>query len=69
MATGRHDLADEATVAWHRYDLCVRFGGTPDERAFAFDLALKAEGALAAYEFSQLPAAHRKAAAKALSGA
>lgn len=68
-AADRQQLADEATVAWHRYDLTVRFGGTGEERRFAFDQALRAERALAEYDFKRLPRDRRKAAARALSGA
>lgn len=69
MADDRKPLAEDAMVAWHRYDLVVRFGGTAEERRFVFDRALKAEGRLAAYDFKSLPARHREAAARALSGA
>lgn len=67
MAGG--DLKTEAQVAWHRYDLCCRFGGTKSEREFAFGLALRAELALAARDYARVPKRQREAVARALSGA
>lgn len=69
MPGDRQQLAEAAAMAWHRYDLVVRFGGTDEERAFVFDQALKADAALAAHDFALLPAHRREAAARALSGA
>jgi len=69
MSDARHELAEAASTAWHRYDLVVRFGGTSDERRFAFDLALKAEAKLAAHDLATWPKRVREATARALSGA
>lgn len=39
-----------AEAAWGRYESAVRMGGTPEERAFAFDQALRAEERAASLE-------------------
>lgn len=65
----RHLLSATSAAAWRNYASTVRMGGTDEERRFAFSLALKADGQLAAFDFEQLPAKRRAAAARALSGA
>lgn len=39
-------LESEAKAAWDRYGSTVRMGGTPEQRRWALDQALAAEGRL-----------------------
>lgn len=50
MPDHRQTLADKAEAAWARYESTVRTGGTPDQRRWACDLAIKAETALGQYD-------------------
>jgi hypothetical protein len=65
----RHDIADKAAKAWGKYESTVRCGGTDEQRRFAFEVAVKAEGKLAAFDLAQKPVDDREALARALSGA
>ena len=68
MRAARHDLASKAIAAWGRYASAVRTGGTPEQRRFAFDVAVKAEEKLAEHDLRVTVPERRKAAARALSG-
>jgi hypothetical protein len=37
------NLEKQAKAAWDRYGSCVRTGGTPEQRRFAFDQAMALE--------------------------
>jgi hypothetical protein len=65
----RSDLAIQAHTAWRNYASTVRFGGTNEERTFAFTQAVKAERALADHDRATMPQDDREQLARALSGA
>ena len=66
MADAHLALAKAAGAAWERYRSTVLMGGTPEQRRWAFDVALKAEGKLAEMEMSLAERGRRARSVKAL---
>jgi hypothetical protein len=55
-------LQAEADAAWHTYGETVLFGGTPEERRWRFDKALRAEAKLQEREAMERELRHAKVA-------
>lgn len=69
MPSARHEIADRASKAWEKYESTVRTGGTPQQRRFACDVAVRADEKLAAFDRAQQSRTQRERQARALSGA